>query len=162
VPVGRQSGQRNLTKPAHALTEAAGQMAQQPGQAKSEIRNPKSEIGIGQRPPPASIDGPEELPQPKPGFEEMVEPVPQTQPRIELTEPAGEPVLDMPLESYYADDAIDFQPPKLKAHRDGFFQKLSLTGTWLIRGLRRPTSVLPTLKRSACSRCRFRSSSGRW
>ena len=115
------------------LREALGQMSQR-SPAKSQIANPKSAVAPGQRPPPASIDGPEELPQPQRGFDEMVEPAPQDQQRIKLTEPAGEPVLEAPLESYYVDDAVFFQPPKLKAHRDGFFQKLSITGTWLYPG----------------------------
>jgi uncharacterized protein DUF6268 len=126
---GQAPANRRLTP---RLTEALGQMAQQPGAAKSAAGNPPA--ASPNHPPPASIDGPEELPQSQPSFEEMVEPAPQTQPRIELTEPADEKVLETPLESYYADDTIFLQPPKLKAHRDGFFQKLSITGTWLYPG----------------------------
>ncbi|HZL89690.1 MAG TPA: DUF6268 family outer membrane beta-barrel protein [Pirellulaceae bacterium] len=114
---------RNLSP---RLTETLREMSQ--GKAKSKTDS-------FQRRPPPSIDGPDDLPEPQPGFEEMVEPVPQSEhkSRIELTEPAGEPVLEAPLE-YYDSDTFYFQPPKLKAHRDGFFQKLSLSGTWLYPG----------------------------
>lgn len=109
------------------LSQALGRMAQQQGKARTESPH---------RRPPPSIDGPESLPEPQPNFEEMVEPAPPSplKSRITLTEPDGEPALEMPLESYYAEDALYFQPPKLKAHRDGFFQKLSITGTWLYPG----------------------------
>jgi hypothetical protein len=120
------AGEARLTP---RLTEALGQMSQQPGAGRSKG-------------PPPSIDGPEDLPQPEPGLEEMVEPPPQA--RLELTQPAGEPVfgelvLTDPVSgnlatSYYLDESVFLQPPKLKAHRDGFFQKLSITGTWLYPG----------------------------
>jgi hypothetical protein len=110
------------------LADALGRMSQAAG-TKSQVRNSQG--------PPASIDGPEDLPVPERDLEEMVDPSPPSRSspsRIELTEPAGEPVLEGALDAYYPDDAVFLEPPKLKAHRDGFFQKLSITGSWLYPG----------------------------
>ncbi len=117
------------------LSDALGRMAQQPGVTQTQVRKPQAAIRNAPG-PPASIDGPEELPGTQPGFEEMVDPAPpaHSSPRIELTDPAGAPVLDESLGAYYPDDAVFLEPPKLKAHRDGFFQKLSINGTWLYPG----------------------------
>lgn len=85
----------------------------------------------GAKGPPPSIDGPEDLPEPSPRLEEMVERA--AEPQLELTAPQGAIVVDEPF-AYYADEALLFQPPKLKPYRNGFFQKLSLSGTWLYPG----------------------------
>ena len=128
--VAQRPAQSRLTP---RLSDALGRMAQQPGGATSPIRNPQSAIRNSQGPPP-SIDGPENLPAPNHSLEEMVDRVPQTQPRIELTDPNAQMVVEGPLDAYFPEDAVFLEPPKLKAHRDGFFQKLSLTGSWLYPG----------------------------
>ena len=101
------------------LAEALGRMSQPPGT---------------QGPPPA-IDGPEEL-EFEGRLEEIVEPPPQA--RMELSDEAAGPILSEPVfgdpSAYYLDESPFLQPPKLKPHRDGFFQKLSITGTWLYPG----------------------------
>jgi hypothetical protein len=81
--------------------------------------------------PPPSIDGPEELPDVAP--RKADEPRRSTFAGDDGSAPIAPP-LSIPPETFLAEDLFDWQPPKLKAHRNGFFQKLSASGTWLYGG----------------------------